>query len=205
MKTIGELNNILRRELGDRDISYAWMRMDDTRLLTPMQQFQFVDNKSIPVFDYLCVCGKNVQIHKPGCKISVPQARWVMRYLQDPDKDRYCLAKSHRIEARNWTNVFPALPFPPGGILWMPHSNQEGLFLLDHGLTPTVEDTQYAIAAIREGRAVTFDQLQAYLSDQEEAKKQERFNTIFAELTEVSGISSEPGKKREKSFASVSN
>jgi hypothetical protein len=33
MKTIGELNNILRRELGDRDISYAWMRMDDTRLL----------------------------------------------------------------------------------------------------------------------------------------------------------------------------
>jgi hypothetical protein len=179
------------------------MRMDDERLLIPMQQFQFVDGRSIPVYDYFCVCGKNVQIHRPHCRLSTPQSRWVMQYLQEPDKDRYCLARSHRIEPRQWTGVFPALPYPPTGRLWLPHSNQQGLFLLERGLVPTMEDTIYAIAAIREGRATTLPQLEAYLSEKEKARKDAQFKEIFAELSEEKGISSEPGKKRETSFASV--
>lgn len=203
MKTIGELNNLLRRELGERECSHAWMRMDDERLLMPMQVLQFIDGESVPVYDYLCMCGKNIRIHRPGCMISRPQARWEMRFLLEPHKDQHCLARSHRLEARQWAGIFPALPFPQSGRVWSPHSNQIGLFRLERGLTPTLEDTHYAIAAIREGRATTLPQLRTYLADQEEARKQARFEQIFAELNEEKGISSEPGKKRETSFASV--
>lgn len=203
-KSLALLNATLRQELGEKDFAHAWMECSDQRLLCPMQVYEFGDDgESHPVWDYICVCGKNVRAHRPECKITTPLSRWEMRPFVNPERDRYLIARRIPIAPSQWTNVFPALPFPPSHCLWYPLTNQNGLFLLPPNRFPTLEDTFLAIAAIREGRAVTAEQLAISIRDKEEADKRKAHNEIYEELTEEKGVSPIPGRKMNVSLPSA--
>lgn len=203
-KSLALLNATLRQELGERDFAHAWMECFDQRLLCPMQVYEFGDDgKSHPVWDYVCVCGKNMRVHRPECRITTPLSRWELRPFVKPERDRYLIARRIPIQPSQWTDVFPALPFPPSHALWYPLTNQNGLFLLPPGQFPTLEDTFLAVAAIREGRAVTSEQLMLALHDKEEADKKAAYDELFESFQEEKGVSPIPGKKGDVSLPSA--
>jgi len=197
------LNRILLAELGE-DPPYQWRNSDALVYWTPV-----VDDDGRPEHDYLCACGVNKVLHGPSCRFTRAIIRRRFQKVRPDLTDRWVVAVGLPVLEATVLGHRTGRMFVP--VTFRRPSGAFGTIAMMSGEGPSEEATWTAVRMIREHRqrglaeieAATEDRLGPPDSSSPGRLERQALAGKHDQVKEWLGASSEPGKKREKSFPGI--
>ena len=152
-RQLDRLNELLGQELGRNPFGaplYEWRWSES--LFHRMLKIDRATGK--PVFDYRCVCGLNVLIHQPHCRLTVAVPCYIPRKMAPQLKDQWvAVVWSAPGTREEWLREFGTrLEYPPQGYRVPTNA------CLEPNVDPDAAVTWELIHKIREQRKKTFRQ-----------------------------------------------
>jgi hypothetical protein len=152
-KKLGRLNELLAIELGRNrwgEGLYSWSYSE--HLLHKMVKLGV---NGQPVYDYRCVCGTNIMVHQPHCKLTVPVVQLIERKLAPLLKNQWvAVVWADPGSPEDWLREFGPRLMYPGPRGYRVPTNA----CLEPDVDPDIEVTWDLIHKIREQRKKTYRQ-----------------------------------------------
>lgn len=196
-RRIRKLNRLLEDELGAQPL-YGWIAANSVEMQHPCQ---VLDSDANPIYDTVCQCGRNVDIHGPYCRISVSVIRGEMQPRLPKYMGWWVLAAKRPV--LDWEAEELRRAARPA-ILWEPMSCEQhplGYMLWPH--EPDERLTKGLIKMVREHRSVPVEErIRQFRKEyaERELRRRERARDISREQF---GMTVNPQEKGGVSFPPV--
>lgn len=184
--SVSRENELLARELGYEygHPRYKWVH--SSSLTMPMVITD--DTTGAVLYDYHCICGIGVSVHRVDCKFTLPKPRWEMRNLVPESDDQWILCRwlPPGFDKEEWESTFGGVPYPASGYFF-PVGDPQKCIKLPSGQVPFRPTTELCIAAIKEHFSKTARQRSA-----EQREKWDKNSEHFREETRLRCIDAFP-------------
>lgn len=206
-KQVKKQNELLRRELGTSPTGmglYQWIFSEDPKLTVPMV-LMTRDNPPRIIRDNHCICGVNVEIHFPGCKLTIPRPRWVRRRILLHNRNQWIFCKWVPPPSRkDWEESFGGdLPWPSEGN-YLPVGDARKVISIVEGQEPFLQTTEMMIREIKELRSLSPQERKVKWEREDEEREKEKLSQLMDKVGDAFTFNlSEPGKKTDFSFGGI--
>lgn len=160
-RQLARLNNLLGQELGRNpfgDPLYSWAYSEYLQ----HRMLKIDPHTAQPVFDYRCVCGLNVLVHQPHCRLTTAVPCYIPRKMTPQLKNQWvAVVWSAPGSPEQWVREFGIrMEYPPRGYCVPTNA------CLEPDVDPDVAVTWDLIHKIREQRKKT---MQQWITEAEDA------------------------------------
>lgn len=203
-RRIAKLNSRLRQSLGHHPL-YSWRQAES--IVHPAVVLN-VDESDM--MEYVCVCGVDVCVHHPSCKMTAVRKKVsIERVLSDEKWDkRWVICAKEYWNPDEWRRTFGTHVTYPSDGLWTPATftiaGSGGHIKTMKGQEPNENDTEYVIARVRQSREMTTREKSALMREAMASRDEQQVQRNIQELKEETHASRVlnfiPGQKGHSSF-----